>query len=430
MARTIEVKYLARVEGEGSLVIRFNGKEPTSAELRIFEPPRFFEGLLRGRAASEAPDITARICGICPVAYQMSACRAVEAALGVSVQGSLARLRRLLYCGEWIESHALHVFLLHLPDFLGFPDALALAKRHPEWVRSGLAVKKAGNAIVAQLGGREVHPINVKVGGFFRAPSRAELSGLVPELERARDAMLEALAFLARLEFPTFERPYEFVSLREEREYPMMEGRLVSSEGLDIAIEEYDQHFVEQQVPHSTALHSSRRGGGAYFCGPLARFNLNADRLRPLAAEAAERIGLRAPCRNPYRSLLVRGVELIQAIDDALAIIAEYDPPPAPALELTSHAGVGHGCTEAPRGLLYHRYAVDERGAILDARIVPPTSQNQATIERDLLELGRTLAELPHAEATLRAEQAVRNYDPCISCSTHFLSLRFEQEAP
>jgi len=430
MARTIEVKYLARVEGEGSLVIRFDGKEPTSAELRIFEPPRFFEGLLRGRAASEAPDITARICGICPVAYQMSACRAVEAALGVSVGGSLARLRRLLYCGEWIESHALHVFLLHLPDFLGFPDALALAKQHPDWVRAGLAVKKAGNAIVARLGGREIHPINVKVGGFFRAPSPAELTELMPELERARDAMMEALVFLGKLQFPVFERPYEFVSLREEREYPMMEGRLVSSEGLDIAVEEYEQHFIERHVPHSTALHSTRRDGSPYFCGPLARFNLNADRLRPLATEAAERVGLHAPCRNPYRSLLVRAVELIQALDDALAIIADYQPPAAAAIELTSRAGIGHGCTEAPRGLLYHRYELDAAGDILDARIVPPTSQNQATIERDLLELGRTLAELPHAEATARAEQAVRNYDPCISCSTHFLSLRLEQESP
>jgi sulfhydrogenase subunit alpha len=430
MARTIEVKYLARVEGEGGLRIRFDGKRPKSVELRIFEPPRFFEALLRGRSYQEAPDITARICGICPVAYQMSACQAIEDAIGVSVQGTLASLRRLLYCGEWIESHALHLFLLHLPDFLGYPDALTLAQKHGPLVRAGLSIKKAGNTLVAALGGREVHPINVKIGGFYRAPSRTELERLVAELESAREAMGEALEFMGTLDFPSFERDYEFVALSSDREYAMCEGRLISSKGLSCDVHEYEQHFEERQVPHSTALHSVRREGGAYVCGPLARFNLSFDRLRPRAQAAARSVGLSVPCRNPYRSLLVRGVEVVQALDDALAIITNYAEPEQSALPAPPRAGSGQGCSEAPRGLLYHRYTLAADGSITDARIVPPTSQNQLSIEQDLFELATLLAELPHREATARAEHAVRNYDPCISCSTHFLRLEIERDGP
>lgn len=421
--KTIQVDYLARVEGEGALKVHFDRDGVTGVELRIFEPPRFFEGFLRGRNALETPDITARICGICPVAYQMSACHAVENALGVELPLPLRLLRRLLYCGEWLESHALHVFLLHLPDFLGKQSALEVAREHGERVRTGLRIKKAGNAIVALLGGREIHPINVRVGGFYRVPRPRDLATLLPELDWARNALQQQLPWLASLDFPDFERPYEFVALRHERDYPFCEGRITSSSGLDIATPEYEQHFEEVHVRHSTALHSVLKARGAYFCGPLARFNLNYDRLRPVARQAAEEIGLGAPCLNPFKSLLVRCIEMLQVLDEAIDIVANYAPPAQAAQPLEWRAGVGFGCTEAPRGLLYHRYAFDEEGTLAEARIVPPTSQNQKTIEEDLLALGPQLLQREHADATWLAEQAVRNYDPCISCSTHFLKL-------
>jgi sulfhydrogenase subunit alpha len=428
MTRTIKVDYLARVEGEGALVIRFKGKQPASVELNIYEPPRFFEAFLRGRSALEAPDVTARICGICPIAYQMSACHAVEDALGVVMSPEIRALRRLLYTGEWVGSHALHVFMLHAPDFLGCEDALEVAKQHPELVRDGLAVKKAGNAIVTALGGREIHPVNVRVGGFYRAPRRDELEALIPTLEGALAAMERQLPLLASLGFPDVERDYELVSLRHPDEYPFCEGRIVSSRGIDIAVSEYENVFEEYQVPHSTALHSRIRERGEYFCGPLARLNTSFERLRPRARDAARAIGLVPPVLNPYKSLLARSVEIIQAFDEALELIASYRVPDRAHEPLTLRAGVGTGCTEAPRGALYHRYTLGDDGTILDAKIVPPTSQNQATIEADLFALAPTLAELPHAEATRRAEQAVRNYDPCISCSTHFLNLKLEHE--
>lgn len=425
--RTIEVGYMARVEGEGGLLIRLQDGRPVDVQLRIFEPPRFFEAFLRGRSQLEAPDITARICGICPVAYQMSACAAVEAAHGLDVDPAVRALRRLLYCGEWIESHALHVFMLHAPDFLGYPDALTMAKDHPDVVRRGLRLKKAGNAILSMLGGRAVHPINVRVGGFYRAPGASELAILLSELRACRELMLDTMAWLGALSFPDFEGDYEFVALRHPTEYAVLGGRIVSSRGLDVAVADYEAWFEEVQVPHSTALHARIRGRGAYVCGPLARFNLNADRLGPLARDAARDVGLEPGCRNPFKGILARGVELVQAFDEAVRLIEGYAPPAAPAVAVPTAAATGCGATEAPRGLLYHRYAVGADGLIRDAKIVPPTSQNQRSIEEDLARRAPYLASLPDEQAAWEAERVVRNYDPCISCSTHFLKLRFER---
>jgi coenzyme F420-reducing hydrogenase alpha subunit len=425
--RTIKVDYLARVEGEGGLVIRVRDGRVVETRLRIFEPPRFFEAFLRGRAFSEAPDVTARICGICPVAYQMSAVHAMEAALGVQVDGPLRALRRLLYCGEWIESHTLHVYMLHAPDFLGYPDAIRMAADHRDAVRRGLALKKVGNEVVALLGGREVHPINVRVGGFYRVPTRAELRPLAERLARARDAARETVRWVAGFEFPDFEHDYEFVALVHPDEYPFNEGRITSSRGLDVPAADWDLHFVEEQVPHSNALHARLRARGAYLCGPLARYALNAARLSPLAREAAREAGLGDVCRNPFRSIVVRAVEVLWACDEALRIIESYEPPPAPAVPVVPRAAVGHAATEAPRGLLYHRYRLDGAGTIVDAKIVPPTSQNQRTIEEELARFVPPRLALDHDALTWQCEQAVRNHDPCISCATHFLTVRVEE---
>ena len=426
--RTIKIDYLARVEGEGSLTITLRGDKVTAVRLGIFEPPRFFEALLRGRSYREAPDITSRVCGICPVAYMMSASHAMEDALGIRVTGSLRDLRRLLYAGEWIESHALHVFLLHAPDFLGYPDAVAMAGDHGEWVRKGLRIRKAGNAIMEWLGGRAIHPINVRVGGFYRPPGPHELDALLPELRWAREACGECLTWMAAFEFPELDRDYEFVALRHEQEYPFCEGRIVSSKGLDIPRSDYEARFVEEQVPYSNALHSSVRDRGAYLCGPLARFNLNFDRLSPSIQHLARSVGLDIPCRNPFKTILVRLVEMAHAFDEAVRVIESYEVPSPAFIEASPRAASGFGGTEAPRGLLYHRYDLDADGSIAEARIVPPTSQNQRAMEEDLFALAPELTRLSHAEATRRAEQAIRNHDPCISCATHFLTLRFERQ--
>ncbi len=426
--KTIKVGYLARVEGEGGLLIRMTNGQVSDVKLRIFEPPRFFEAFLRGRMYTEAPDITSRICGICPVAYQMSAVHAIEAALGVRVEEQLRALRRLLYCGEWIESHTLHIYMLHAPDFLGYADAIRMAQDYPDVVKRGLELKKVGNAIVALLGGREVHPINVRVGGFYRVPTRRELAGLAEQLKWARDAALETVRWTATLPYAEFDRDYTFVALRHPTEYPFNEGRIVSNRGLDIPVSEYEQRFNEEHVDYSNALHSTLRGVGAYFVGPMARYSLNFERLSPLAQQAAREAGLGPVCRNPFQSIIVRAVEVLYACDEALRLIEDYDRPDEPYVTCDPGASMGMACTEAPRGILYHRYQLDASGQILDAKIVPPTSQNQKIIEEDLTSFVMQSIALPEEELTLRCEQTVRNYDPCISCATHFLRLHIERE--
>lgn len=426
-SKTMKVDYLARVEGEGALYIKMNDKGVQDVKLKVFEPPRFFEAFLRGRNYTEAPDITARICGICPIAYQMSSVHAMENAFGVTVGGQLRALRRLVYCGEWIESHALHVYMLHAPDFLGYQDAIQMAKDYPEIVQRGLQLKKLGNEIVSCLGGREIHPINVRVGGFYRAPSRQELAPLAEKLKAARDAALETVRWTATFHYPDFEQDYEFVALRHPDEYPMNEGRLVSNKGLDIAVQDYDDSFVEEHVPHSNALHSVHKGHGAYFVGPLARYSLNFGLLPSFVQDAARAAGLSPVCRNPFQGIIVRSVETLYACDEALRIIHQYEKPEISALQIQPRASTGYGCTEAPRGILYHRYLLDERGVILDAKIVPPTSQNQKIIEDDLRQFVSKHLDLPTEKLQLLCEQAVRNYDPCISCATHFLKLQIER---
>ena len=428
MARkVIKVGQLARVEGEGALKVTIRGGAVTAAELNIFEPPRFFEAFLRGRQFGEIADIVARICGICPIAYQMSAVHAMEDALGVQVEGPLRALRRLIYCGEWIESHGLHVTMLHAPDFLGYQSGIELARDHGDIVRRGLGLKKAGNQIVALLGGREIHPINVKVGGFFRTPTRRELETLIDPLERARDAALETVRWVATFDFPDCSRDYEFVSVSHPREYPFNEGHIVSNRGLDIAARDYLDHFEELHVPQSTALHSRLKSRGNYFLGPMARYALNFDKLPEVAKQAARAAGLGPVCSNPYQSIIVRSIEIVFAADEALRIIRGYQEPDRPAVAVEPRAGVGHGATEAPRGMLYHRYRLGADGTIEDAVIVPPTSQNQATIEDDLRVLIGNWLNLPEDDLRWRCEQTVRNYDPCISCATHFLRLEVDR---
>jgi coenzyme F420-reducing hydrogenase alpha subunit len=427
ISKTIRVDTLARVEGEGSLYIRLEGERVADVKLKIYEPPRLFEAFLRGRHFSDAPDITARICGICPIAYQMSAVHAIERALGISIDPAVRQLRRLFYCGEWIESHTLHVYMLHAPDFLGYEDVIGMARDHRAVVEKALRLKKIGNRIVQLMGGREIHPISAAVGGFYKAPSKSQLRELVPDLEWALEASRETVEWSSTLEFPNFEQDYEFVALRHPDEYPFNEGRLVSSRGLDIDAAEYEDHFVELHVKHSNALHSVLRGRGSYLVGPLARFNLNFDRLPPIAQEAATQAGLTSPVKNPFRSIIVRAVELVFACAEALRIIGEYEPPSAPRVATPNRAGAGQAITEAPRGILYHRYALDENGLILTAKIVPPTSQNQRRIEDDLREYASHVASWPLDEATWKCEQAIRNYDPCISCATHFLKLQVDR---
>lgn len=421
--RTVSVGALSRVEGEGGLRVVVRDGLVEDVQLRIYEPPRFFEALLVGRGFAEPPDITSRICGICPVAYQMSACQAIETACGVEVDGPLADLRRLIYCGEWISSHTLHICLLHAPDFLGYPSVVEMAADHGEMVETALELKKTGNEVMSLIGGRAVHPINLRLGGFYRVPDRRELKPLSEQLERGREAAHRVVRWVAGFEFPDFEPEYQLAAMTHPTEYPILQGRIVTTGGIDAGPREFEQWFVEEQVEHSTALHARTRATGRCLLGPLARYSLNSSRLSPLAREAAQEAGLGAQCHNPYRSIVVRAVEVLYACDEALRIIDAYQKPKEPFLKVPPREGTGWGFTEAPRGTLYHRYRIGRDGLITQARIVPPTSQNQGQIEDDLRALVPRWAGKEEGELAELCARAVRNYDPCISCATHMLEL-------
>jgi len=428
MRKNIEVPALARVEGEGGLTIRMKDGEIAHVELNIYEPPRFFEGFLQGRYFQEVPDITARICGICPVAYQMSSVQALEAALEIAITPELLRLRKLLYCAEYIESHALHIYLLQAPDLLHHESALSLATESPELVRKALRLKKVGNDLLRVIGGRSVHPVNVCVGGFYRWPELYAIQEMIPELEWARKAAVETVQFAAGLTYPEFEMDYEFVGISQPDEYAIYQGEVLSSRRGAIPLDRFEQMYIETHVEHSTALHSHAVDGKSYFVGPLARFNLNYDRLRPVTRQAAEAAGLKPPLCNPFMGLLARAIELVEVCDQAIELAHAYSPGGASHVPFTVRAGEGAGVSEAPRGLLYHRYVLDERGMVCYARITPPTAQNYAQMEADLWKFAPTVLDLPHDETTLACEHLVRSYDPCISCSTHFLKLNVVQE--
>jgi len=426
--RIIKVDALARVEGEGALNLRIRDGQIEELQFRIYEPPRFFEALLQGRSHRDAPDITARICGICPMAYILSACQALEQAAGVKITGPLRDLRRLAYCGEWIQSHVLHAFLLHAPDFLGYPDAIRMAQDHPELVTQALQLKKTGNRILEVLGGRAVHPVNFQVGGFYGLPRTAAIRALAPELEHGLETARALTQATAGFSFPDYHHDYTCVSLHHPDEYAICEGDIVSNRGLEIPVAAFEQHFDEQHQAHSNALHGIMKADPEpYLVGPIARYNNNFDQLSPLAQETARTAGLDGTVDNPFRSILVRLVETVYALEEALRLVRDYREPEQACIRIEPRSARGTGCTEAPRGICYHRYDLDAEGRILEARIMPPTSQNQPQIEQDLRGVVQGHLALPDDELQWVCEQAIRNYDPCISCATHFLRLTVDR---
>jgi sulfhydrogenase subunit alpha len=421
--KSFVVKQLTRVEGDGGLSVRIKAGRVTEVKFNITEPPRLFEAFLRGRHCTEVPDLTARICGICPLAYALSSGMAMENAFGLAIDPRAYNLRRLIFLGEWIASHSLHIHLLHAPDFFGCADAIELSAAHPEAFKRGLRLKQIGNAIVRCVGGREVHPVNLRIGGFYRYPSRSELLALRADLQWALGAARETIQWTAGFTFPDFTGDYVFLALHHPDRYALLEGRLRFNTGADLAINAFEDFMEEEQVDHSTALQVRSRDKGAYLVGPLARFNLNFDQLSPAVRAAALSVGLRPVCANPFKSIVVRSVEILQACEESLNLVESYEAADPTEAIITPIAASGFGCTEAPRGLCWHRYRLDESGHVLDARIVPPTAQNLKVIEGDLQALAENYQDLPLDQLKWKCEQLVRSYDPCISCSCHLLNL-------
>ncbi|MFO7531131.1 MAG: nickel-dependent hydrogenase large subunit [Candidatus Limnocylindrales bacterium] len=426
--RTFAVDSMSRVEGEGRLKVVVRGSEVIKAELSIFEAPRFFERLVVGRQPDEVLDMVARICGICPVAYQMTAAEGFERLFGVELDPQVRQLRRLFYWGEWLQSHALHIYLLNAPDFLGYDSAIDMARDHRKIVERGLSLKQAGVDLLKLVGGRAVHPVSMRVGGFYRVPTRTEARAMLPVLQQALADAQETVKWTAAFYLPDFERDPLMLSMYDPQLYALDTGRLITTEGIDIDPGEWDGAFSEQHVAHSTALQATSLDGKHHLLGPASRVVLAGDALHPLAAEALDASGgsevLR---RNMFASITARGIEMIHAAAEAIAIIEAYQPPDEAWTPWEPRAGKAAWASEAPRGVLFHRYDVDEQGRVVTARIVPPTSQNQAFMEDDMRDYVASVLDLPEPAAAARLEALIRCYDPCISCATHFLRLEIER---
>lgn len=428
--RTIQVDELSRVEGEGALFVRIKDGVVKECHFKIVEPPRFFEAFLKGRSYLEVPDISARICGICPMAYLMGAQQAMEDALGITITQPIRDLRRIMYCGEWIESHVLHAAMLHAPDFLGLDDVLQLVSTNKAVVEKALKLKKLGNDILEVIGGgRAIHPINTRVGGFYKVPTKKALRGLMDDLKWGIEASIDLAKLFGTFTFPDFEYDYHCVALHHPDEYAIVEGDVISNRGIHIPVRDFHQVFQESHVSYSTALHGSSRGDNEpYLAGPNARYNLNYKQLTKLSKQVAKEIGLGEVVNNPFKSILVRMVETVYACEEALRLIKAYEEPDVAFVEGSPRASEGFGMTEAPRGICYHSYKLDSAGRVLKAVISSPTAQNQPQIERDLLGVVERSLDLDELALKRRCEQTIRNYDPCISCSAHFLNLTMVRE--
>lgn len=426
--RTITVNALTRVEGEGALHVRVHGNEIENVKLSIYEPPRFFEAFLRGRSIEEVPDLTARICGICPIAYQMTSVHAIENILGLRITEEIRRLRRLLYCAEWIESHVLHIYLLNAPDFFNCQSGIELAAKFPDEVNRGLRMRKAGNRVLEVLGGRAIHPVNVRVGGFYGLPHADELASLLPELRWGLEAAIESAKWVASFDFPAWNFDCELVALQHPHEYPMNEGDIASTRSPTIHVSDYETHFGETQVEHSTAYQSTRREGASpYLLGPLSRLNLNRETLSERTQELVQTLCPQFPSQNRFHSIIARSIEVVHAFDESIGILESYSPPSEYFIDYKPQAGSGCAATEAPRGMMYHHYVIDDEGRVVESKIVPPTSQNQLQIETDLREYLPRLLDETDQRIAHECEKLIRNYDPCISCSTHFMTLNLER---
>jgi len=421
--RTLDTPLIARVEGEGALHVRVHDGVVADVSLDIFEPPRYFERLLVGRPYTDVLDITARICGICPVAYQMTAAHAFEELFEVEVPAGTRELRRLLYCGEWIQSHMLHVHLLAAPDFLGLANALELAAADRASFDRGLRLSRLGSDLMAAIGGRPVHPVSPMVGGFSRSPAASDLAAFEPRFQQAAEEILQVADWAAGFDVPALERPVEQLALVPAGDYPMNEGTVATSSGVGFGAPAFEAVMEEVESDHSSARHGRLRDGRLVTVGPLARLSLNAGRLTPLASEAAARLSLRLPETDPFQALAARVVETALAIDEVLRLMATYEPPAPAHVAVVPRAGRATWMTEAPRGVLYHRYDVDAAGIVQSARIVPPTCHNLPNMEEDVR--ATVAANLDRSDVDLQrlCEMAVRNHDPCISCATHLVRL-------
>jgi len=423
---SINVHHVTRVEGHGDIDVNLKNGTIEKCSWSVVEAPRFFEAFLQGRSYKDVNHITSRICGICSIGHQMASLKATEAAMGVKISEQTRLLRKLLLHGENMQSHVLHTYFLVAPDFFGVGSVFPLVKTHKDVVVRALTLKKLVNDLCDVVGGRTVHPIRCKVGGFSCLPKVAELEQTRARLEAARPEIDKTVELFATLKIPAFERETEYIGLFSKTEYPLYEGELCSSDAGTYKDEDYLAVTNEYVVPQSTAKYAKNKRD-AYMAGALARFNLNHATLHPKAKKAAAALNLKAPCHNPFMISVAQVVEVVDSLENSIALIDTILKRglQEEALEVKPRAGRGVGIVDVPRGILFHDYTYNEKGEIVKANCVIPTNQNHANIQKDMEKFLPMILDKSRDEIRLSLEMLVRAYDPCISCSTHYLDVKF-----
>ncbi len=410
----INIDYIARVEGEGSVKYEIRAGKLANLRLNIWEPPRFFEGFLKGRNFDEAPDITARICGICPVSHMATAIRAVEKAIGFTPSEEIVRIRKIMSLSQIAASHVVHLYMLALPDYYKLPVVTGMEKEISRLLR----MKEVLNGVTAAFGGRALHPVAMVVGGFSKLPSKDRVGELIDGLESIRNDVLDTVTMVAGLDYPELETDAEFVALSGKDGYEFHKGAISSNLGLSIDEDDYNTAFEERELNYSNAKKTIVKGRGALMVGALARLNLNFDKLHPEAKRAAREIGFSPPVNNPYMNNTAQAIEIIHCVYESIELLHKRDGKDH-FIKPEIREGFGSAVTEAPRGLLCHQYMVNGRGVVEKANIVTPTAHNFLSLEENLKKLVTENIDLPREALTLKCEMLVRAYDPCFSCSVH-----------
>ena len=424
----VNVHHVTRVEGHGNIVVDVRDGTIERCELQIVETPRFFEAMLRGRPYNQSSHITSRICGICAIGHATASLRATERALNVKLSDQTVMLRKLAFHGEMLDSHILHTYMLVAPDFLGVGSVIPLAASHPDVVKRALRMKKFSGDLCQAIVGRHTHPIAMTVGGFTHFPDRQTLEELRERAEELIADVDATVELFGTLPWPAFERETEYIALVQPDEYGFIDGMIGSTDGDMLPLDDYRLVTNERLSPHATAKHCAFNRD-SYMVGALARFNLKHAQLGARAKAAAEHLGLQAPCYRPYMNSAAQVVEIVHCVDDSIALLDKLlkrgVSPEAPGQVSLRPGARGVGACDVPRGVLFHEYQIGENGLVEEANCIIPTGQNLGNIDRDMRALVPTLLTEPEDSIRLKMEMLVRAYDPCISCSTHFLNVEF-----
>jgi len=421
----IKLDHIAKVEGHANLTVKVDAGKIQKVELAVVEGSRWFEGIVKGKKWDEVHLVVQRICGICSVSHTIVALQAIEDALGVKVSDQTKSLRELMEIGAFLQSHSLHLYLLALPDYLGYQSALDMASKYKKEVLRGLAIKKLGNDIDAVIGGRIMHPVAVKVGGFSKLPTQKELDLLLKKLEKTKGDAIKTAELFSGLAYKKFKRNTEYVSLKLEDGYPIISGKIMFSNGLEVPQHDYEKYLKETVMPYSFAKFSTFENR-SFYVGALGRVNNNYDMLSKNAQKCIEKFKINFPSYNPFHNNYAQAIEIVHCVDRAIEILKNLKIETETVPDIRPKAGTGISIIEAPRGILIHEFKLDSKGRVAKANVVTPTAQNLKNIEDDVKKLLPKMMDKTEKEIIFELEKLIRSYDPCISCSAHFLELKWE----